>query len=156
MLHSFLELLQPPLLIALCGAAGVAAGRAARTTAVPAIIGGAVCFVLFSFYWVFSAPPGYALAPMQMQPMAIGLAPGTDPAKLPANWLADAPGEFSSVWHRRLVHQPTVAGHNIYLLGLIAICCGLAMRGRIGRRAALGGLAVAAVGAAAQLLVSPL
>ena len=153
--HSWLELLQPPLLVALAGAIGVAAGRAVRH-ATTVIIAGCV-FWGFSFVgsWAWNVPPLHALALLQAQPMTIDLGPGIVAEQLPTNWFARAPGEHDANWARQLVHLPTVAGHNLYLLGLLGVATGLAIRTLWSRRLAFGGLAIAVAGVAFQLGVMP-
>lgn len=153
-LHHFVELLQPPLLVAFVGAAGVAAGRAGRRTAVPLIVGFVVWFVLFTVYWAWNSPGLHVFALLQTQPMSVDLPVDTDPNTLPADWLVDDPGQWSS-WQRQFVHLPTVVWHNVYLVGLIVVSSGLALRGGSARRLVTAGAVLAAAGVIAQTLVSP-
>ena len=155
-LHSVLELFQPPLLVALAGMFGVAAGRASRGRAIAIMTLGMLVW-LFSFpgYWVTNIPPVHAFALVQTQPLTIDLESGVSPEQLPENWLVEAPGEFSGVWKRRLVHQPTIAGHNLYLLGLIAVVAGASIRTRTGRRLAVTGASLAIGGIIIQLALMP-
>lgn len=155
-LHSVLELLQPPLVVALAGMFGVGAGRASRGRAISIMaLGTLIWFLSFPGYWVMNAPPVHAFALVQIQPLTIDLELGIEPEQLPENWLADAPSEFSDVWERRIVHQPTIAGHNLYLLGLIAVVAGVSIRTRTGRRLALTGALLAIGGIAIQLALMP-
>ena len=155
-LHSVLELFQPPLLVALAGTFGVAAGRASRSRAIAVMtIGTLVWFLSFPGAWVMNTPPVHALALVQSQPLTIDLEPGVIPEQLPDSWLADAPGEFSGVWKRRLVHQPTIAGHNLYLLGLIAVAAGASIRTRTGRRLVIAGAVLVLGGIIIPLALMP-
>lgn len=153
--HSWLVLQQPPLLVALAGAAGVAAGRAVRHSATVIIAGGAFWFVAFGAYWAWNVQPLHVIAVIQTQPMSIDLGPGIVAEQLPANWLAHAPDQYEAHWRRQLVHLPTVAGHNLYLLGLLGVACGLAIRKLWGRQLAICGLAIAIAGVAFQLAIMP-
>lgn len=150
-LHSFVELMQPPLLITVAGASGVALGRTFRRRA-PSMVAGAVFWYLaFGLSWAFNIAGGHALAAVQLQPMRINLPRTTDPTLLPADWFVTTPNEYDG-WQRMLVHLPTVFWHNVYLLGFAILWGGFAIRRA---RPALGGLGVAAIGVSAQLIVSP-
>ena len=153
--HTWLELLQPPLLVALAGAIGVAAGRAVRHATTVIIAGSVFWGFAFVGSWAWNVPPLHAFAMLQAQPMTIDLGPGIDAQQLPTNWFASAPSEHRANWARQLVHLPTVAGHNFYLLGLLGVATGLAIRTRWSRRLAFGGFAVAVAGVAFQLAVMP-
>ena len=155
-LHTPSELLQPLLLVALFGAIGVALGRAVRAPRVAiALVGGVVGFIVFGFWWVMNAPVLRAMALVQIQPLRIDLPPDIDPDRAPAKWLLDAPADFHGVWTHRVVHVPTVAGHDLYLLGLVMLVCGWAVRGARGRRVAIVGFAVTILGVMVQLAVRP-
>ena len=153
--HSWLVLLQPPLLVALAGAAGVAAGRAVRHALTVIILGGVFWMFALMGFWVWNTPPLHTIAVIQIQPMTVDLGPGIVAEQLPTNWLADAPDQYEANWRRELVHLPTVAGHNVYLLGLLGVASGLAVRGHRGRRLAFGGLAGAVGGVVFQLVIMP-
>ncbi len=153
--HTLLELFQPPLLVAIFGAAGVAIGRSVRHTTPALIIGAVVWFALFLVWWAWNGPGLHVFAPVQLQPMSIPLEGVTDPNSLPAGWIVDAPGEHNDLFRRQLVHGPTILGHHVYLLGVLGLWSGAAIRNSIGRRLMLGGLVVALAGAAFQLVVSP-
>ena len=155
-LHPVLELFQPPLLVALAGMFGVAAGRVSRSRAIAIMaLGTLVWFLSFPGYWVTNNPPVHAFALVQVQPLTIDLGSGIEPEQLPENWLVDAPGEFNNVWQRRLVHQPTVAGHDLYLVGLIAVVAGASIRTRTGRRLVVAGAILAIGGIIIQFAVMP-
>ena len=155
-LHSVLELFQPPLLVALAGTFGVAAGRASRGRAIAIMtVGTVIWFLSFPASWVVNSPPVHTVALVQSQPMAIDLEPGVSPEQLPDSWLAIAPGEFGGVWKRVLVHQPTIAGHNLYLLGLIAVAAGASIRTRTGRRLVIAGAVLVLGGIIIQLALMP-
>lgn len=155
-LHSILELFQPPLVVALAGMFGVGTGRASRGRAISIMaLGTLIWFISFPGYWVANSPPVHAFALVQLQPLTIDLESGVEPEQLSENWLADAPSEFSDVWERRIVHQPTIAGHNLYLFGLIAVVAGASIRTRTGRRLALAGAVLAIGGIAIQLALMP-
>lgn len=154
-LHSFVELLQPVLVVALFGAAGVAAGSAAKRSAPVIVVGAVVWVVACMVYWGWQSNGVHLFALVQTQPMSLDLPAGTDPTALPADWYTSAPNEYESLWQRQLIHLPTVLWHNVYLLGLTALCCGLAIRRTLGTRITVIGLAVAAIGVAGQAVVSP-
>lgn len=153
--HSWLELLQPPLLVALAGAAGVTVGRAVRHTITVIIAGGVLWLFAFVGFWAWNTPPFHTIALIQTQPMTVDLGPGVIAEELPANWLAKSPGEYEANWRRQLVHLPTVAGHTLYLIGLLGAASGLALRRLSGRRLVYGGLAAAVAGVAFQVAIMP-
>lgn len=154
-LHSITELIQPLLIVAFVGALGLAIGRARpRFAASIGIIAGAALFTMFPGLWLWNTPPMHVLAPVQGQPLKIELATPTDSNQIPADWfVAFTDGAPTT---RQLVHQPTILGHDLYLLGLTALAAGLAIRSSSGRRLALAGTAAAAAGVLTQLIVSPL
>ena len=154
-LHSIAELLQPLLIVALVGAMGIAIGRARLRLAAPvAIIVGAVVFTMFTGHFLFNIPPVHAFTPVQTQPLDIELDAAIDIEQVPADWFVKLSDDGPPT--RQLVHQPTILGHDLYLLGLTALAAGVAIRGARGRRLALTGTALATAGIAAQLLLSPL
>ena len=155
-LHSILELFQPPLFVALAGSFGVAAGRASRSRAIAIMtFGTLVWFLSFPGYWVMNSPPVHVFALAQIQPLNIRLEPGVIPEQFPSSWLVDAPTEFTGVWERQLVHYPTIAGHNLYLLGLISVAAGASIRTRTGRRLAISGAVLVLGGIIIQLALMP-
>ena len=150
-LHSIVELMQPPLIIAVAGASGVALGRTFRKRALSMIAGSIFWFLAFGLYWAWNIPGVHALTVVQPQPFRIELPSTTIPHLLPADWFVSRPNEYDG-WQRMWVHLPTVVWHNVYLLGFAILWCGLAIRRA---RVALGGLGVAVIGVVAQLIVSP-
>ena len=158
-LHSLGELIQLPLVVAVVGAAGIAVGRARRAIPV-AIIIGAVLFTTFPGYWLWNIPPVHTITPVQTQPLRVELDAGTDVDQLPAEWFVehsnDNPDRESDAPARQIVHQPTILGHNIYLIGLFGLAVGAAIRGSRGRRLALAAATIATGGVVMQLVVSPL
>jgi len=155
-LHTPGELIQMPLIVALVGVLGIALGRSRPKRAmISVLIAGALVFTMFPGYWIWNTPPAYVVAPVQSQPLYIDLEPGTTIEATPEDWLVEEadPGEVPV---RQLVHQPTALAHDVYLLGLVVLVAGFASRGSRGRRAKLGGAALAVGGVLVQLLVSPL
>ena len=110
---------------------------------------------MFPGYWIWNLPPVHVAAPVQSQPLYIDLEPGTTIEATPADWFVEDadPGDVPT---RQLVHQPTALAHDVYLLGLVVLVAGFALRGSRGRQAKLGGAALAVEGVLVQLLVSPL
>ena len=154
-LHSLAELAQPPLIVAFVGALGIAIGRMRpRAALTSALIAGALLFTMFPGYWLWNIPPAHAITPVQTQPMFIELDAGTDVDQLPATWFVEQSDDGKLT--RQLVHQPTILGHDLYLLGLSALAAGLAVRGLRSRRLAVVGTGLATAGVVVQLLVSPL
>lgn len=154
-LHPISELLQPALIVAFVGALGIGIGRAqARRSTALVIIASAVLFTTFPGHWLWNIPPVHVITPVQTQPLNIDLDTATDVDQLPADWYVELSDEGALT--RQVVHQPTILGHNLYLVGLTALAAGVAIRHRRGRRLALTGAILAAAGVAAQLIVSPL
>jgi hypothetical protein len=128
--HSVFELMQPALSIAVVGAAAVAIGRGVRRSGPAIVVGMVLLFFTGGVYWLWNDDAVYTTALIQVQPM-----------------------EFAD---RVAVHIPTVAFHDLYLLGLVALFCGLSLRSRPRARLVAAGAAVAVAAVAAQLVVSPL
>ncbi len=128
-LHSVLDLLQPPLVIAVIGAMGVAIGRAVRWSAPSLMIGLLLLFIALGPWWLWNDRYAYTTALMQVQPL-----------------------EFPD---RYFVHAPTVALHDVYLVGLVALFSGLALRAHPRGRLVAAGVLTATVAVVAQLAVSP-
>ncbi len=128
--HSVFELVQPALTVAVVGAAAVALGRAVRRSGPAIVVGMVALFFAGGVYWLWQGRGAHATALLQVQPLGF----------------AD----------REAVHAPTVVLHDLYLLGMIAVFCGLALRARPRTRLVGGGGAVAIAGVVAQLVVSPL
>lgn len=154
-LHPIAELLQLPLIVAFVGAAGIAIGRLRPRLSLPlGMIAGAALFIMFVGYFLWNTPPMHVFTAVQSQPLSVELDAATDVDQLPATWFVRLSDDGSLT--RQLVHQPTILGHDLYLLGLTALAAGLAIRATPGRRLALAGAAVAAAGVITQLVVSPL
>jgi hypothetical protein len=153
-LHSPLELLQPALMVALAGALGVVTGRAFRRPLLAIVAGGFAWFVLFPAYWIWNAPPLNVLVPAQTMPLRVPIDDVGSIRDLPADWLVAYPTQYEDDYVRDLVHLPTVAFHNLYLLGLVIVVGAAAGREyrRVLRRA---GVVLVLVGIIAQLAVSP-
>ncbi len=151
--HTPAELLQPVLLVALAGALGVAAGRTIRHTVIAVAIGVFVWTALFPASWVWNGPVFYPVAPVQTMPMAIRLPDVRRLTDTPVGWFVEAPTRYQRDFTHQRVHLPTVAFHDVYLVGLL-LCAsaGAARRTTVVR---LGGLAVAVAAVLAQVAVSP-
>lgn len=154
-LHSWPELLQGPVLVAAFTVGGVAAGRAFKRPFAPILIGGLAWFVFVMAYWAWQHAVLRTMVPFQTMPIDIDLPAGVGPASFPSDWLAAAPNEFNEVWSRQIVHVPTAIGHDIYLVGLVAVLSGLAVRGRRGKLMLGIGFAVAICAVLFQLAVAP-
>jgi hypothetical protein len=128
--HSVFELAQPALSIAVVGTAAVAVGRAVRRSGPAIVIGMVLLFFTGGAYWLWNLEVVYTTALMQVQPLG---------------------------WpDREAVHTPTVVFHDLYLIGMVALFCGLSLRTRPRGRLVAAGSAVAVAAVAAQLVVSPL
>ena len=126
--HSIFELLQPALVVAVVGAGAVGVGRWVVRAGPAIVIGAFLLFATGSVYWMWNAPYAYAIALMQVQPL----------------------GELD------VIHTPTAFLHDVYLIGLVVLFAGLALRGTTRRRLAAAGGGLAVLAAAAQLAVTPL
>lgn len=154
-LHPIAELLQPALVVAFVGALGISIGRAqARRSLALVIIAGAALFTTFPGYWLWNAPPVHVVTPVQTQPLHIKLDAAADVDQLPNDWYVERNDNGRPT--RQVVHQPTILGHDLYLVGLTALAAGVAIRDRRGRRLAMVGAISAVAGIATQLIVSPL
>jgi hypothetical protein len=131
-LHTPFELLQPLALVALAGAAGVAAGRLFRHRTPVAVLAGALTFMFGGVWWMFQWPPTFVVALVQTQPIERWAGPREAGASsFPEHWLLryDYDGNF---WARQYVDQPLIGGHVLYLVGLTVLCVGSALRVRNG------------------------
>jgi hypothetical protein len=159
--HGVAEVLGPILMFLLAGAAGVALGRVVRRRTTGVLIGVVAFFLLTSLYWVWQFHPFVYVTPVQTQPISVPIeGPATDPSVLPADWLLDRPGDPADEpgdeeWARIVVDRGLAAWHDVYVVGLALGAIGLALRTRVGRRLALGGLLIAALGVAGQVSVMP-
>ena len=127
--HSVFELAQPALSIAVLGTAAVAIGRGVRRSGPAIVVGMVLLFFTGGAYWLWNLEVVYTTALLQVQPLGF----------------ADA----------EVVHTPTVVLHDLYLLGLVALFCGLSLRARPRARLVGGGSAVAVAAVVAQLVVAP-
>jgi hypothetical protein len=153
--HSWAELAQPVLLVAIAGAAGVAVGRRLPRAVIGIVLGVFVWTALFPLCWVWNGDALHPLAPMQTMPLRVPLPDVHNLADAPDGWWVESPSVHHRQFHRQWVHQPTVLLHGVYLLGLLAV---VAAPSLMTRRSAvvLAGAALVAVGLAGQWLVSPL
>ena len=126
--HSVVELLQPPLVVVVVGAAAIALGRWVVRPGPALVVGVVVLFATGSAYWMWNAGYAYATALMQVHPL----------------------GDLD------VAHIPTVFLHDLYLLGLVVLFVGLSLRGASRLRLVMGGVMLAVLSVAAQLAVSPL
>ena len=115
--------------VAVVGAAAIAIGRAVRRPGSAFVIGMVLLFLSGGVYWLWNSGPFYSTALMQVQPLdnEIGI----------------------------VAHTPTVMLHDLYLVGMTALFCGLSLRTRPRARLVGGGAVIAVVAVAAQLAVSP-
>lgn len=125
--HTPFELLQPVVLVALAGAAGVAAGRRFRHRTPIAVLGGVITFLFWGAWWMFQFAPMFVVSLVQTQPIQRW----TGPAPFPDHWLVTY-DTYERVWFRQYVDQPLIGGHVLYLVGLTVLCVGSALRVRGG------------------------
>ncbi len=128
-LHSVFELVQPALIVGVIGTAAVAIGRAVHRAGPAIVIGLVLLFSSGGVYWLWNGVPLYTTALMQVQPIDNGTSD--------------------------VAHTPTVILHDLYLAGLVTLCCGLSLRRRPRRELLAAGTAVAVFAVVAQLAVSP-
>lgn len=152
--YSPLEIIQPPLMIALAGALGVVTGLVFRRPLLAIFTGAFVWFLLFPAYWVWNIPPLNVTTPAQIMPLRVPLPDVVSIRETPTDWHVNYPGEYNDHFERDLVHLPTVAFHNLYLVGLIMVVAAGAARA-YRRQVRFAGIAVVIVGVVAQLAVSP-
>jgi len=109
--------------------AGIAIGRAVRLSGPAIVVGLVVLFMGLGPWWLWNDRSVYTTALMQVQPL-------------------DFPDRY-------VVHLPTAALHDLYLLGLVALFSGLALRAAPRARLVGGGALIAVFAVVGQLLVSP-
>lgn len=127
--HSVFELAQPALSIAVLGTAAIAIGRGVRRSGPAIVVGMVLLFLIGGFFWLWNDRVVYTTALLQVQPLG---------------------------WpDREAVHTPTVVLHDLYLLGMVALFCGLSLRTHPRARLVGGGGAVAVAAVVAQLVVAP-
>lgn len=153
--YSLPELLQPVLLAGFAVALGAAVVHVVRST-LAAYVLLFVYWFLVSTYWLFTGSVLQALTPLQVQPHLVEAGPrGADPTTFPSDWLLSVPGEFQDFWGRLVVSPTLAAWHDVYVLGLTALCVAVAVPGRWRRPLLVAGSVVAAVAVAMQLVVAP-
>jgi hypothetical protein len=131
-LHTPFEMLQPVALVALAGAAGVAAGRRFRHRTPIAVFGGVMTFLLWSAWWAFQWPPMFVISLVQTQPISRWAGPASAGASpFPDHWLVSY-DDYEHIWSRQYVDQALIGGHVLYLVGLTVLCVGAALRVRRG------------------------
>lgn len=153
--HGPAEMLQPVLLFVLAATAGVAAGRATAQRALVAVLGVVVVGTFGFFSWAWQWRPAIFLTPVQVQPIEIDLGPAVDPMSLPRSWRLSAPDLYHRNWARVVVDSTMAAWHDVYLLGLAAICAALAIRRGPARVLAAVGVGLTVLGVVAQVVVAP-
>lgn len=154
--HTLPELVQPVLLAGLAVAVGAAAVHLVRRRLVASVVLALGWFLVGATYWVFNGPVLRWLTPVQVQPVHVDIGPpDTDPTTFPSGWLLSAPGEFQDHWARVVVSPAMALGHDVYLVGLIAVAVAVAVPGRTRRPLAAGGLVIGAAGVVLQWLVAP-
>lgn len=154
--HGWAEILQPILFFVLAASVGVAAGRTFRRRVPVIVMCLALWFLFTASFWMWQWSPARYVTPVQSQPIELAIeGDATDVSKFPDAWLLVEPEEAGGEWRRAIVHQPMVAGHDLYLAGLAILAVGIALRGRAGRRLLAAGLAVTVMGLAVQVLVAP-
>lgn len=149
--HGIAELLQPILLVALLGAIGIAVGRSRRRV-VWTVVTSFVLVVTLLAWWAVQGQVIAVVNPVQLAPLRIPLADGVLSSATPSDWLVDH--EELIGYHRQLVHQPTIVGHDVYLLGLIGIAGAAIARDRRRTVRAVSGIVVI-TGVIIQLAASP-
>jgi hypothetical protein len=155
-LHTLPELLQPVAIVLLAAVLGIAGGRAFRRRSPVAVLGVVVLLALGGISWAWQGVPARYVTLLQIQPVEVTVGPASaDPTTFPDEWLLSAPDQYDDDWDRVIAHQPMAAWHDVYLVGLVGAALGLALRGGRGRRLVVAGLAVAAIGVAAQIAVAP-
>jgi hypothetical protein len=153
--HSAAELIQPVLIVALAGAAGVMLGRKVSRSVLAITLGVFVWTALFPLYWMWNGDRAYPVALVQTMPLRVPIPGVTGLADTPADWWVESPNSYRADFVRDVVHLPTVVLHDLYLAGMLTlVAAGSLPRRRVAVRA--GGAAVAVAAALAQWAVSPL
>ena len=127
--HSVFELAQPALITAVVGAGAVAIGRAVRRSGPAIVVGLVLLFLAGGVFWLWNDDIVFTTALIQVQPM-----------------------EFAD---QQSVHIPTVVFHDVYLLGIVLVFCGVSLRARPRARLVACGATVAFAAVVAQLVVAP-
>jgi hypothetical protein len=154
--HTLPELFQLVLLACLAVVAGAAVVHVLRQRLAASIVLAIGWFLVGATYWIFNGPVSRWFALVQVQPVHIELGPPTtDPTTFPAMWLLSAPGEFQDHWARVVVSPALALGHDLYLVGLVALGAAAAVPGRLRRVLGILGALVAAAALAVQWAVAP-
>jgi hypothetical protein len=154
--HTLPELLQPVLLAALAVAVGAAVVHLVRHALAASIILFVGWFIVGPAYWVINGPVLRWVAPLQVQPLHVEVAPASiDPFTLPASWLLEGPGQFQDYWARLAVVPQLAAWHDLYLVALTLLAAAVALPGRYRRRLLVVGASVAVVAVLLQASVTP-
>ena len=149
------ELLQPVVLTAFAVALAAAVVHLVRQPLAASILLFVMWFIAGPGYRVLNGPVLRWLAPVQVQPLELNVAPpGTDPLTLPPGWLLQPPSEFQDHWARIVVVPELAAWHAVYLVGLTLLAGAVAIPG-YRRRLAVPGAVLAVVAVALQASVTP-
>ncbi|MDN4163411.1 hypothetical protein [Nocardioides abyssi] len=153
--HTLPELLQPVLLAAVAVCLGALAVRVLRHRLAASLVLALGWFLVW-VYWLWQGPVVRYVALLQVQPVSVEVGPlQADPTTFPADWLLTGPGEHQDHWARVVVSPELAAWHDVYLLGLVAVLAALVVGGRSRRWWVAGGLVLASLGVAAQVVVAP-
>ena len=91
-----------------------------------------------------------------MQPLSVDIGPPeTDPTTFPATWLLTGPGPYQDHWARVVVSPSMALGHDLYLVGLIALALAVAVPGRRRTVLAAVGTVLSLAGVVLQWSVAP-
>ena len=152
-----LELLGPPLAVACSFVAGVAVARLVRSRAVSALLGVVGGAFLFLFFWIWYTVPFALFAVSRTALVSRDLGLALTEAELGRAEAVDVPDRFTpgfSGIERDLVFYGL---HLLFVVGLTGALAGIALLrsgpDRRSWRVFLGGLALAALAVAAQLLL---
>lgn len=130
--HTPFELLQPVVLVAFAGGAGVAAGRRFRHRTPIAVLAGVMTFLYWGAWWAFQWAPMFVVSLVQNQPISRWAGPRSAGASsFPEHWYVSY-DDFEEIWMHQYVDQPLIGGHVLYLVGLTVLCVGAALGGRRG------------------------
>ena len=154
--YSLPELLQPVLLAAFAVALGAAVVRVVRSQLASCVLLFAYWFFVGGAYWMFQGDVVRTITPLQVQPVSVDVGPtDTNPTTFPSDWLLSVPGEFQPHWVRLVVSPELAAWHDLYLVALTALLVAVVVPGRLRRWLLAGGVVVAGLAVAVQLVVAP-
>lgn len=87
-------------------------------------------FLLWSAWWAFQRPPMFVISLVQTQPISRWAGPASARgSRCPDRWLVSY-DDYEHIWSHQYVDQPLSGGHVLYLVGLIVLCVGSALRVR--------------------------